>query len=131
MTLVELAQISLSEDFPQVLFFVGQRFVFGEEVQDRLAARENVEAHLKHLLLFDLIERYCLLLPNLFCSNPVDHVEVEIEVEVIVVAVFNGEYLLLTIPKAYAIKLFFVELPFLAKGFPFLVVIVLPQLFKS
>ena len=100
-------------------------------MQDGLTAREDVETHLNHLLFLDAIERYCLLLPNLFCSDPVDHVEVEIEVEVIVVAVFNGEYLLLTIAKAYAIKLFFVELPFLAKGFPFLVVIVLPQLFKS
>jgi hypothetical protein len=59
------------------------------------------------------IERYCLLLPNLFCSDPVDHVEVKIEVEVIVVFVLNSEYLLLTIFKANAIKLFFVELSFL------------------
>lgn len=114
-----------------MLFFVSKRLVLGKEMQDRLTAREYVETHLNHLLFLDAIERNCLLLPNLFCSDPVDHVEVEVEVEVIVVAVFNGEYLLLTIQKAYSIKLFFVKIPFLAKGFPLVVVVVLPQLFES
>ena len=113
MTLVELAQISLSEDFPQVLFFVEQRFVFGEEVQDGLAARENVETHLNHLLPLNLIERYCLLLPNFFRYDPVQHIEVEIEIEVSLVVELHGKYLLLAIINAPFIKLLFVKLAFL------------------
>lgn len=113
MTLVELAQISLSEDFPQVFFFVEQRFVFGEEVQDGLAARENVETHLNHLLPLNLIERYCLLLPNFFRYDPVQHIKVETEIEVSLVVELHGKYLLLAILNAPIIKLLFIKLAFL------------------
>jgi hypothetical protein len=96
-----------------VLFFIGQRFVFGEEVQDRLAARENIETHLNHLLPLNLIERYYLLLPNFFRYDPVQHSEVEIEIEVSLVVELHGKYLLLANLNAPFIKLLFVKLAFL------------------
>ena len=83
-----------------MLFLVGQRFVLGEEVQDRLAARKNVETHLKHLLLLNLIERYCLLLPKLLRYDPVQHCEVKFEIEVLVVVIVHGKYLLVAILTA-------------------------------
>ena len=127
MTLVELARISLSEDFPQVLFFVGQSFVFGEEVQDGLAARENVETHLNHLLPLNLIQRYCLLLPNFFRYDPVQHSEVEIEIEVSLVVELHGKYIVLAILKAPFIKLLFVKLAFLLEKLLLKIVFVLSE----
>jgi hypothetical protein len=95
LTLVKLARMSPIKNCQQVLFiFLScHRFVRGQEVQNRLAAGKNVETHLNNLLFLNAIKSDCLVLPNCFSNDPVQHSKVEVEMEVYTVSELYSKYL--------------------------------------